>query len=218
MHEFVKFITGVPPYDLGYGGEHFNVMAWWRGVKSASNAEFAMLAEVLFSVAPHCASVERLSSDFGWFQSRRRSRLDPDAIGKLAAIRRALRNEERGAGKRRAPGAPVSEESEDEDGDNQETCPDVEELVAQLEALAQRLAPLSEESAELAAEAPPSRGEEPTSFMELLMGNWDGFDTQAELHPGFVPGACVAEVPGLPLGPVQDFDAEALAVEALATF
>ena len=34
---------------------------------------------------------------------------------------------------------------------------------------------------------------------------------QAELHPGFVPDACVAEVPGGPLGPVQDFDEEALA-------
>ena len=36
------------------------------------------------------------------------------------------------------------------------------------------------------------------------MGNWDGFDMQAELHPGFVPDACVAEVPGQPMGPVQD--------------
>ena len=47
--------------------------------------------------------------------------------------------------------------------------------------------------------------------MELIMGNWDGFDMEAELHPGFVPDACVAEVPGRPLGPVQDFDEEALA-------
>ena len=78
--------------------------------------------------------------------------------------------------------------------------PDVEELVAELDALAKRLAPLSEEAA----------GEEPASFVELLMGNWDGFDMQAELHPGFVPGACAAEVPGEPLGDVQEFDAEAL--------
>ena len=49
------------------------------------------------------------------------------------------------------------------------------------------------------------------SVVELLMGNWDGFDMQAELRPGFVPAACIAKVPGLPLGPVQDFDAEALA-------
>ena len=34
---------------------------------------------------------------------------------------------------------------------------------------------------------------------------------EAELHPGFVPAACIAQVPGLPLGPMQDFDAEALA-------
>ena len=43
------------------------------------------------------------------------------------------------------------------------------------------------------------------------MGNWDGFDMQAELHPGFVHDACVAEVPGRPLGPAQDFNEEALA-------
>ena len=43
------------------------------------------------------------------------------------------------------------------------------------------------------------------------MGTWDGFDMQAELHPGFVPAACIAEVPGRPLGPVQDFTVEALA-------
>ena len=214
MHEFVKYITSMSPYDLGYGGEHFDVMAWWRGVKSAVNAELAMLAEVLFSVAPHCASAERASSDVGWFQSRRRSRLDPDTCGKLAAIRQALRNEERGAGRQRAPGAAVSEESDGEEGGSQETSPDAEELVAELEALAERLSPASEE----AAEAPASRGEEPASFMELLMGSWDGFDTQAELRPGVVPEACVAAVPGLPLGPVQDFDAEALAVAALATF
>ena len=47
--------------------------------------------------------------------------------------------------------------------------------------------------------------------MELLMGNCDGSDTQAELHPGVVPDACVAEVPGWPHGPVQDFHEEALA-------
>ena len=45
----------------------------------------------------------------------------------------------------------------------------------------------------------------------LLMGYWDGFDMQAELHPGFVHDACVAEVPGRPLGPVQDLNGEALA-------
>ena len=41
------------------------------------------------------------------------------------------------------------------------------------------------------------------------MGNWDGFDMQAQLHPGFVPDACVTEVPGL-LGPAQRFDVDAL--------
>jgi len=46
--------------------------------------------------------------------------------------------------------------------------------------------------------------------MELLMGNWDGFDMQAELHPGFVPDACAAEVPGRPTGPMQVYDAAAL--------
>ena len=35
------------------------------------------------------------------------------------------------------------------------------------------------------------------------MGYCDGFDMQAELRPGLVPAACVAEVPGRPLGPVQ---------------
>ena len=47
--------------------------------------------------------------------------------------------------------------------------------------------------------------------MELLKGYWDGSDMQDEVRPGFVPAACIAEVPGRPLGPVQDFDAEALA-------
>ena len=27
------------------------------------------------------------------------------------------------------------------------------------------------------------------------MGSWDGVDMQAQLHPGFVLDACVAEVP-----------------------
>ena len=43
------------------------------------------------------------------------------------------------------------------------------------------------------------------------MSNWGGFDMQAELHPALVPDACVAEVPGRPLGPVQDLDRKALA-------
>ena len=47
--------------------------------------------------------------------------------------------------------------------------------------------------------------------MELPLGNCGGFDVQAELHPGFISDACVAEVPGRPLGPVQDFHEEALA-------
>ena len=42
------------------------------------------------------------------------------------------------------------------------------------------------------------------------MGNWDGFDMQAQLHPGFVPDTCVAEVPGRPIGPAQHFDISAL--------
>ena len=33
------------------------------------------------------------------------------------------------------------------------------------------------------------------------MSNWDGFDMHAQLHPGFVPDACVAEVPGRPKAP-----------------
>ena len=210
MHEFVKYNTGIPPYDMGYGGEYFNVVAWWRGVKFAGNAELAVLAEVLFSVVPHSASVERLFSDFGWFQSKRRSRLNPDTIGKLATIKRALHNEERGANKQRAT---VSEEGDDEESSDQESlC--VEEVVAELEALAERLAQLSEEEADLTAAAALSRGEEPASFVELLMGNWDGFDMQAQLHPGFVPEACAAEVPGRPMGPVQVYDDAALVREA----
>ena len=46
--------------------------------------------------------------------------------------------------------------------------------------------------------------------MELLIGKWDGFDMQAQLHPGFVPDACVTEVPRQPLGPAQRFDGDAL--------
>ncbi len=46
--------------------------------------------------------------------------------------------------------------------------------------------------------------------MELLTGNWDGFDMQAQLHPGFVPDAYVAEVPGQPLGPAHRFDVDVL--------
>ncbi len=42
------------------------------------------------------------------------------------------------------------------------------------------------------------------------MGNWDGFDMQAQLHPGLVPDACVTEVSGQPLGPAQRFDVDAL--------
>ena len=33
---------------------------------------------------------------------------------------------------------------------------------------------------------------------------------QAQLHPGFVPDACVAKVPGRPLGPAQRYDVAAL--------
>ncbi len=210
MHEFIKYITGFAPYDMAYGGEYFNVTAWWRGVKYAGNAELAVLAEVLFSVVPHSASVERVFSDFGWFQSKRRTRLDPDTIGKLATIKRALHNEERGANKRRAPSATASEESDGEEGNNQEAGPSVEELVAELEALAERLAPLSEEAADATAEAALARREEPASFVELLMGSWDGFDVQAQLHPGLVPDACAAEVPGEEIGPMQDYDVAAL--------
>ena len=208
MHEFVKYIGGSAPYDLGYGGERFSVMAWWRGVKYAGNAELAVLAEVLFSMVPHTASVERAFSKFGWCQSKRRNRLDPDTIGKLTAIKRALHSEEREANKRHAPSATVSEESSDEEGGDQETSLSVEELVAELEALSKRLAPLSEEAADLMAEAPLSQGGEP--FVELLMGSWDRLDMQAQLHPGYVPDACVAEVPGGPLGPAQHFDVAAL--------
>ena len=42
------------------------------------------------------------------------------------------------------------------------------------------------------------------------MGIWDGFNMQAQLHPGIVPDALVAEVPGQPVGPAQRFDVEAL--------
>ena len=41
------------------------------------------------------------------------------------------------------------------------------------------------------------------------MGNCNGFDMQAQLHPEFVPDACVA-VPGRPLGPAQRFEVDAL--------
>lgn len=43
------------------------------------------------------------------------------------------------------------------------------------------------------------------------MGNWDSLDMQAKLRPGFVPDACVAQVLWQPLGPMQEFDAEAIA-------
>ena len=210
MHEFIKYIGGFAPYDMGHGGEHFNVMAWWRGVKYAGNAELAVLAEVLFSVVPHSASVERAFSDFGWFQSKRRNRLNPETIGKLTAIKRALQTEESEANKQHAPSATVSEQNNDEEGDDQETSVSIEELVAELEALSKRLAPLSEEAADLTVEAPLIREGKPVSFVELLMGNWDGFDMQAQLHPKFVPDACPAEVPGQPIGRAQHFDVAAL--------
>ena len=208
MHEFVKYIGGSATYDLVYGGEGFSVMAWWRGVKYAGNAELAMLAEVLFSIVPHSASVKCAFSKFGWCQSKRRNRLKPDTLGKLTAIKQALHSEGREANKRHAPSATVSEESNDEDGNDQETSLGVEELVAELEALSKRLAPLFEEAADLMAEAPLSRGGEP--FVELLMGSWDGLDMQALLHSGYVPDVCIAEVPGGPVGPAQHFDVAAL--------
>ena len=126
MNEFVKYNGGFAPYNMGCGSEHFNVLAWWRGVKFAG----------WFSVVPHSASVERAFSDFGWFQSKRRNRLNPDTIGKLTTIKQALHTEELEANMRHAPSASVSEESDDEEDDHQ------------------------------------------------------------ELHPGFVPDACVTEVPG----------------------
>ena len=95
-------------------------MAWWRGVKYAGNAELAVLAKVLFMV-PHSASVERAFGDFGWFQSKHCNRLNPETMGKLTAIKRALHTEEREANKRHAPSATVSEESGDQEGDDQET-------------------------------------------------------------------------------------------------
>ncbi len=215
MHEFNKYAAGCAPYDMSYGGKYFNVVVWWHGVKYAGNAELVVLAEMLYRVVPHSASMERLFSDFGWFQSKRRNRLNPDTLGKLATIKRALHNEKRGASKQRAPSATAGEESAgeesgDEEGDNQEESPSVDELVDELEALAKRLALHSEEAADLTAEAAVSRVEEPASFMELLMGNWDGFDMQAELHPGFVPGACTAVVVGNEIGPMHVFDTAAL--------
>lgn len=200
MHEFMKYAGGSSaPYDMAHGGERFSAAAWWRGVKCAGNAELAVLAEVLHSVVPHAAPAERPFGGLGYFQSRRRSRHDPDTTSKLMAVRRALRNEERGADER------PSEESDEEDGDGQEASLGAEELVAELGALAERLAPLFQGAAELAADAG-----EPRSFVQLLTGNWDGFDMQAQLHPGFVPEACVAEVPGRPLGPAQRYDVAAL--------
>ena len=90
----------------------------------------------------------------GWFHSKLRNRLNPDTTRKLTTIKRALHTEEREANKRHAPNATVSEESDDEEGDHQETSLCVEQLVAELEALSKLVAPLSKEVADLTAEAP----------------------------------------------------------------
>ena len=130
-----------------------------------------MLAKVLFSVVSHSASVERAYSDLGWFRSKRRNRLNPDTTGKLTAIKRALHTRQREADERHASSATINGESDDEEGDDQETSLSVEELGAELEALSKRLAPLSEEATDLTAEAPLFPGGEALSFVELPHGH-----------------------------------------------
>ena len=80
-----------------------------------------MLAKVLFSAVPHSASVERAFSNLGWLQSMRRNRLNPDTLGKLTAIERALHTEQREADKRHASSATTSGQCDNDEGNDQET-------------------------------------------------------------------------------------------------
>ena len=79
--------AGAPPYDLQYGGENFNVRAWWSAVRGNTSTELVNLALLLLDIVPHAAATERIFSMLGWFHSKLRTALGVELTDMLSTTR-----------------------------------------------------------------------------------------------------------------------------------
>lgn len=89
MTQLEAYLAQAPPFDTPL--THTS-KAWWQNLASnhADIAEIASLGIFMCDLAPHAASVERVSSLMGWYHTPVVSSLDTETVAMVVALKAHL--------------------------------------------------------------------------------------------------------------------------------
>jgi hypothetical protein len=199
MDQLGKYKAGLAPYNVPYGGESFDVRAWWESIGQSDPRSLVLvqLALLLLDIVPHAADVERIFSMLGWFHGKHRSGLGVDNTGMMATIAQHYLHQQIKPGqltkKRKRAGGdvvhievepePLKTSDEDRDSDSEEPEQDTEfDIVGEQdidEFVKALTADVSFEAAALAGAGPAQVND------DILAGQFDGitFDVADLLRP-----------------------------------
>lgn len=92
MSQLDAYLAQQPPFDLPF--TQTTAQAWWQRVGAhqtgVATAELVSLAVFVCGLAPHAASVERVSSLMGWYHTPVRSLLSTETLAMMVALKAHL--------------------------------------------------------------------------------------------------------------------------------
>ena len=92
MSQLGAYLAQQPPFDLPF--TQTTAQSWWQRVGGhqigVATAELVSLAVFVCDLAPHAASVERVSSLMGWYHTPVRSSLSTETLAMMVALKAHL--------------------------------------------------------------------------------------------------------------------------------
>ena len=90
MAQLQAYLAQASPFDTPI--TQASAKAWWQSLaaKHADLAEIARLAVFMCDLAPHAASVERVSSLMGWYHTPVESSLDAETVAMVVGLKAHL--------------------------------------------------------------------------------------------------------------------------------
>ena len=91
LERLKQYSQGQHPYDAGCGGSNFQLAEWWLGVEGKYRSPIVELVDLLYSVTPTSACIERMFSDLGSNYKKGRVNLSQGISKQLTTIRTVTR-------------------------------------------------------------------------------------------------------------------------------
>ena len=101
LAQLQAYSAGIGVFAQPWTAAEFSYVRWWQLVNNNSNeaGQLYQLAMLLFYICPHAADPERTFSQFGWFHTDLRNRLDISTVHMMGTVKQHLQTKQQAKAK-----------------------------------------------------------------------------------------------------------------------